>query len=96
VVLAPEPIEVNFEFDSLDPNTSSMRSAITASLEAFFEENTTVSQNVLQDQYRSVIYRTIDTTTGDRVRSFTLTTPSGDIAVESGQLPILGNIEFPN
>lgn len=94
IVRAPTPIVVNFTFTALSPNSISMQTAINENLKAFFRENTTVSENLLAVAYNAAIYRTIDPETGISVRNFALSNPIGDIVVQSGELPILGNVTF--
>lgn len=94
IVKAPTPITVNFTFTSLNPNTVTMQQAIRDNLDAFFKENTTVSESLLQVAYMAAIYRTIDPETGVSVRNFTLSTPTTDITVQSGEIPVLGTITF--
>lgn len=93
-VLAPTAVPINFTFTALNPNTSTMQAAITASLEQFFAERTELGQNVTQDAYRSAIFNTVDTVTGERVVSFTLSTPSADVTINAGELGTLGNITY--
>jgi len=95
IVSAPAPISVDFTFSALSPNTASMKTAITASLRQFFAERPTVGEDVVEDAYRSAIYNTVDTETGAEVVSFTLSTPTGDVAITAGQLAILGNVVYP-
>lgn len=94
-VLAPTPIQVDFTFSALTPDTTSMRAAIEASLEAFFAERTEVGVNVTEQAYDSVIFNTIDPTNGDRVVSFALSAPVGDVAIAAGEIGILGDVSFP-
>lgn len=92
IVLAPIPVVVDFVFTDIVPNTSSMKAAVVDNLTAYFEEETQVGVNVTQDAYRTVIQTTVDTTTGDKVVSFVLATPIGDIGVGVGELAVLGNV----
>lgn len=94
IVLAPTPVLVNFEITSLSPNTVSMQEAIRASLETLFRENTEVGVDLLEAAYMSAIYQTVDLESGDIVRLFTLDSPSGDIEIGEGELPVLGEIVF--
>lgn len=94
-VAAPVAVPQNFVFTDLSPNTAAMRSAITANLTQFFKESTVVSQDVDQDAYRSAIFNSIDENTGQGVQTFTLSDPSADISVDSGELGTLGNITYP-
>jgi len=94
VVAAPSAVTVDFTFTDLNPNTSTMKSAITANLQAFFAEDTEVGVNIDQDAYRSAIFNTVDTDTGDEVKTFTLSAPSGDVTITTGEIGVLGNVVF--
>lgn len=94
VVLAPTGITTNFIFTALSPNTSTMQTAIIASLEVLFEESTSVSEDLLEVAYEAAIFQTIDPETGNQVSNFTLSTPSGNISIASGELPVLGSVTF--
>lgn len=95
MVLAPTAVTVNFIFTALTPNTSTMKAAITASLQQFFKERTEVGVSVKSDGYRAAIFQTVDTVTGDVIQSFTLTSPVGDVAVAAGSIGVLGTITYP-
>jgi len=94
IILAATPIPTDFKFTELTPNTTDMRTAITANLEALFREQTAPGQSLTEDTYRSTIRTTTDTS-GQTVQTFTLDTPVGDIPVNSTEIPTLGNITFP-
>ncbi len=95
VVAAPVAVVNNFAFTALDPSTSTMKTAINANLAQFFDESTEVGVNIEEDAYRSVIFNTVDTDTGDIVKSFALSSPSGDITIASGEIGTLGTITYP-
>lgn len=95
IVAAPTGITVPFIFTALSPNTSTMQAAISANLLALFEDDTTVGEDLLRVSYESVIFQTSDPDTGDQVVSFTLSAPTTDVAIATGELPILGNITYP-
>ena len=95
IVLAPTPKTVNFAFSSLDPNTSTMQSAVNASLDAYFEDRTEVGKDLTENEYKSAIQNTIDQETNTFLSSFTLTSPIGDVSVASGELPVKGTVSFP-
>lgn len=94
-VSAPTAVSTDFTFLALSPNTSTMNTAITANLTAFFEENTEISENIDEDAYRAAIFNTVDTDTGDTVSTFELSSPSGDIAISIGEIGTLGNVVYP-
>ena len=94
LVNAPAAVPVDFTFTILDPNTLSMQDAINANLRQFFEESTVVGLNIDEDAYRSAIKNTVDTTTGDTVDNFEVSTPVGDVTIESGELGTLGIISI--
>lgn len=94
IVLAPTGVTVDFTFSALTPNTATMQTAIQASLDAFFAENTEVGVNVDEDAYRAAIFNTIAVDTGERVTTFSLSAPVGDIVIASGEIPVLGTVSF--
>ena len=94
-VAAPVVVSTDYVFSDLTPNTTGMRTAVTANLNQFFKESTSVGVDVDEDAYRAAIFNTVDETTGAVVSTFTLSAPSGDIAISSGEIGTLGNITFP-
>lgn len=95
IVSAPTPITVDFTFTNITPDTSTMRNAITANLEQYFTESTEVGSDLDEDAYRSVIINTVDAETGQRLQSFVISAPVGDVAVASGEIPVLGTVQYP-
>lgn len=95
IVLAPTPITIDFTFTALSPNTTTMQTAITQSLQQFFREQVEVGKDIVEDSYQCAIFGTIDSETGDRITSFTLSAPVGDIIINPGEMPVLGTIAFP-
>jgi len=91
---APTPINVNFNFSSITPDTTSMRTAITNQLTEFFKTGTIVGQDLTENEYKSVIQTTIDPENGEPLQSFTLTSPVGDIVVTSSQIALLGTVIY--
>lgn len=94
IVEAPIPITVNFTFSAISPNTQDMKDAIIASLENYFSTGTNVAQDVTKLEYDSVIISTVDNA-GNRLESFTLSTPTTDISIGVSELALLGTITFP-
>ena len=84
IVTAPTPVTADFIFTALSPDTSEMRDAITSNLTAFFREQVNFEEVVEQGEYESVIFTTIDPTSGAKVESFTLTSPAGFQLAVSG------------
>lgn len=95
IVSAPTAVTVPFTFTALTPNTSTMQEAVTANLQQFFTERTSVGVNIDEDAYRSAIFNTVDVFTGQTVQTFTLSAPSGDISVSTGQIGVLGAVSYP-
>lgn len=91
----PAPVEVDFTFDEIIPDTETMRVAIQENLAAFFAEQADFETDVIEDLYRSAIINTIDPDTGDTLTAFTLTDPTGDIDISAGEIAILGTVTFP-
>jgi hypothetical protein len=94
VVAAPVAEVVDFTFTDIQPDTSSMRAAVEASLAQFFAEKPELETNVDADAYRSAIYNTVDPTNGATISTFTLSIPGGDIAVGDGEIATLGSITW--
>lgn len=94
VVSAPTPVSCSWTFTTISPDTTTMRSAITASLQALCLDYGVVGSPLTEDQYRSAIVNTIDTTTGEQLASFTLTT-TGDFGGASGEYPVFSSVTFP-
>jgi len=94
IVAAPIPVTTDFTFIAINPNTQSMRDATTATLENFFASGTSVAQDITELDYQSLIINTVDST-GQKLISFTLSTPIGDIEIEPSELAVLGVITFP-
>ena len=94
MVLAPILKTQNFTFTSLLPNTSTMQSAIKEQLLVFFQDNADVSENISRDDIITFINQIQDTTTGEFIRQYTLTTPSADITANSGEIYTLGTVSF--
>ena len=84
IVAAPTPITANFTFTALSPDTPELRESITSNLTAFFREQVTFEEVIEQAEYQSVIFTTIDPSTGQKVESFTLTSPAGFQLAVSG------------
>lgn len=95
VVSAPTAVATAFTFLTLTPDTATMQAAVSASLAQFFDEETEVGVDVDEDKYRSAIISTIDTDTGDEVKTFSLSVPSGDITITTGQIATLGTVTYP-
>lgn len=93
-VLAPIPVEVVFQFTSLVPDSQTMRSEIEKSLEQMFSETPQVSVNLQKNSYLCAINDTLNLETGEKVESFTLSMPTGDIAVGDGGLAVLKSIAY--
>lgn len=95
IVAAPTPQILNFSFSSLEPNTETMRQAINNSLEAFFSEVPAVGEKLSSKAYNSAIYYTVDPSTGELVKSFTLAEPIGDKIPKPSEIYVLGTITWP-
>jgi uncharacterized phage protein gp47/JayE len=91
---APTPVTINFNFSSVSPNTPEMQEAIQANLAQYFLDQAGVGDNILQIAYNSVIYNTIDPVTGAQVSNFSLTSPTGNVAISDQQIGLLGDVTF--
>lgn len=94
-VLAPVAQVVNFDFSAILPNTETMKTSIRNQLAAFFQDSVTFEQDIPSPSYQGAIQNTRDITTGERLQSFTLSSPTAAIVVAAGSIPVLGTITFP-
>lgn len=94
IVSAPTAVSTDFTFTALTPNTGTMQLAINANLQQFFDERTEIGVNIDEDAYRSAIFNTVDTVTGDVVETFTLSAPAGDVTITTGEIGTLGNVVY--
>ncbi len=95
IIRAPTAVTVPFTFTTLEPNTSTMQAAVTANLTALFQEATIVGNDLKAFSYNSAIYQTIDSETGAPLTDFVLSTPTTDISIGAGEIPVLGGITYP-
>jgi len=93
-VLAPVRKTVDFVFTSLTPNSTAAQDAITTALQALFSQDTSVGVSIQDSAYIAAIWQATDSV-GTTIRDFTLSSPSGDVTVADGELPVLGTITFP-
>lgn len=94
-VLAPVAQVIDFTFSAISPNTQTMKTSIRNQLTAFFQDSVTFEEDIPAASYQGSIQNTRDTVTGDRLASFALSSPPGDIVVADGNIPILGTVTFP-
>ena len=94
-VLAPTAQVVDFAFSAISPNTETMKTSIRNQLTAFFQDSVTFEDDIPAPSYQGAIQNTRDTVTGERLQSFTLSSPTATIVVADGAIPILGAVTFP-
>lgn len=94
-VLAPTLLEVDFTFTSVSPSSSTMKDAVTESLKAFFQDSVDYGKSVPQNSYLAAIQNTQDPVTGEFLKTFSLSAPSGDIIVPDTEIAYLGTVIFP-
>lgn len=94
IVTPPVAVSANFTFSALSPNTEDMRSAITQSLTDYFKsDSVAISTSITEAEYNNIIFSTLDSQ-GNQP-TFTLSSPSGDIVITTGELAVLGTITYP-
>jgi len=92
-VSSPAAVSVDFTFSALSPNTTDMQTTITNSLIDYFKNNTNVSSNITLDDIKRIISSSFDSS--GNIPTYTLTTPSSDVLIGSGELGVLGTITYP-
>jgi len=101
IVMSPPPYAVNFGFSAISPDTPGMRRSIVAALTQFFREEAPWGGTITIDDYRCVIRTAFDFDTRQKLRSFTLTTPTVDIVAgvttdyDPDDMAVLGLVTFP-
>jgi uncharacterized phage protein gp47/JayE len=93
-VFAPITVTQDFVFTEISPNTPTMKTAITSTIRAFFEDSVEFQTTVPIETILGAISNTVDTLTGDRLITFTLNNPTTDIVVTSGEIAVAGEITF--
>ena len=94
IVRPPVAVVVDFTFSLLVPDSNTMREAVTANLQALFADETAVGKDLKDFEYESVIFQTVNPETFEAVENFTLVTPTGDVTINEGEIPVLGTISF--
>lgn len=94
LVLAASLIVQNFVFSAIDPDNATMRSAIQKQLESFFQDYVSFATTIPERVYISAIQDSYDTISNTALKTFTLSSPTGDIVVSSGQIAVLGDVSF--
>ncbi len=93
-VYAPTKVAVDITFSSITPDTPTMRTAIINSIRQMFTNNIDLGTSVSLDKLKSAIQYSFDLESGKQLDTYTLTAPSTDIAVTSGQLAVMGTVTF--
>jgi len=94
VVQAPVPITTNYIFTAITPDTATMREAIEAQINAFYQDTVQLGEDILKNSYLGAISNTYDSQTGDTLQAFSLAFPSSDITVGLGQIGFPGTVSF--
>ena len=93
-VLSPTAVSTDFNFDYILPNNSLLKEAVKTNLTNFFKsEQVNLETNILESEYKAIIDNSIDSN-GNKVASYSLTSPSGDIVVGTGKLGTLGSVNY--
>ena len=71
-----------------------MRTAVEGQIKAFYQDSVQVGTDITESSYIGSIANTVDFQTGDILESFSLTSPSGDIAIAFGEIGFPGTVSF--
>ena len=93
IVKSAIAVPVAITFTSLSPNTTDMRDAISANLDGFFRNDTVLGQDMSLEQINNIIFTTTDSNGNTPI--FELSLPSGDTAIDDGEIGTLGTVTFP-
>jgi len=94
IVVSPIFDTINVSISGLAPDSTSMRSAISANLTAFFQDSADFASDIKYNQMVAAIQNTQDLETGNFVTAFSLDTPSADVSIGNGTMGILGTVTF--
>ena len=90
-ILNPTQIETDFEFASITPDSTSMRTAIENSLQSLFD-GLDVGETITDVMFNRAILNTATET--ETITDYELTTPSADITIGAGEIGTLGTLTF--
>ena len=86
---------VDYDFTKLTPDTPSMRTNIVENLKAGHIDQVSLGEDWRSDTYRSIINNTTDSS-GQQVKSFTLSSPVGNVPSTTTQLATFNSASFPS
>lgn len=92
-VLAPILQNQDFNFTLINPNTSTMQTAIRDQLVSFFEDNSEIEGTITLESINSFLQQVQDST-GTFLRQFEYNNPSADIVAGSGEIYTVGQVVF--
>lgn len=92
-VLSPTARAVDITLQII-PDIPSMRRAVTAGLTQLFEDGVDFATDVTHNAIVCAIQDTYDRESRQYLTSFNLVTPSGDVSIDTTELPTLGDVEF--
>lgn len=94
VVNPPTAVPVDFTFSSLSPSTEAMQTAITNTLTDYFKSNSVnIATSITTNEYNNILYSVVDA--DGNSPTFSLSSPSGAVAISTGELATLGTITYP-
>lgn len=94
IVMAPERYNVEVRFTSITPDTPGMRRSIRANILQYLKEDATWGGYLENEALRCAIRDAYDAETGQRLKSYTLATPTTDIALPVDAYPVLSAIRY--
>jgi uncharacterized phage protein gp47/JayE len=87
---APLEVEVDYTFDSLDPDTGDIRDAIEAELDAMFAARALLSQTLNpSDSYAAI-------SGAEDLIGFDLSVPAAPVTCAAGEVLTVGTITWPS
>ncbi len=94
ILNAATAVPINITINSLIPNNGTLKTAINEALREWFNLEVEPGQDILVPQLYGVIYRTTDVERGESPRTFTISLPSGDVAISLSQKAVLGSVTY--
>lgn len=93
IVQGPTIKKIDFNFTTLNPDTTGMRSSISQNLTDLFFQSSP-GDTITKDAYRNAIQNSFDIETSQSIIEFDLSTPTANILTNYNEIPELGNITY--
>jgi uncharacterized phage protein gp47/JayE len=95
-VEAPTGVPYDVVISNVVPDTYSMRQSVQDVVDSHFRGGIDEGEDMDVEKLSSAIFQTYDVTLGEKLKSFTLDSPTADGITSRGQIPVLGTLTVNN